>query len=154
MSSSILKQIEEQILLSQLILDLSYKQQTAVSANRIDKFIELGIEKEKLIEASRRLENLPDSYHQLSPEQYESLPSVVRENIEQYLTRLTRLMGQVTAVERSNRDTVHKRYQSIKTQIGGLKKSEMVHQTYASREEADRQFQRVARTAQYIDRKN
>ena len=154
MSSSILKQIEEQILLSQLLLDLSYKQQTALSADEINKFIELGDEKEKLIEASQRLENSPDSYRQFSPEQYESLPPAVGEDIEQYLTRLEDLMGQVTAVERANRKTLYRKHQSMKTKIGGLKKSELVHQTYAPRGGTDRQLQRIARTARYIDRKN
>lgn len=153
MSHSILEQIDKQIVLSQVLLDLSYKQQTAISATRLDKFIELGLEKDKLMAESQSLANLPDSYHQLSPERYESLPSAMQEEIDQRLIHLERLLHQAATVDAVNREKVSKKFQNIKAQLGGLKMGAVVHQTYGS-QEVSRKFPEADRQAQYIDRKH
>lgn len=153
MPFSILEQIDKQIALTQFLLDLSYKQQTAISANRMDKFVELGVEKEKLIEELQHLESSSDSYRQLSSERYESLSPADQEEIDQCFFRLERLLHQVEVVNVANHNQVSKKVQSIKVQLGGLKMGTVVRQTYGS-QEVDRRFPEGDRQPIYIDRKN
>jgi len=130
---TMLKILDEQISLYKLLLKVSYEQAEAIKDNNSEKILELVEEKEKLIKSIKNLDKNEFSYKNISQEYCKAFPDSIWADVEDRLDELYNILNNLALVEEANQKKINQKIDSVKTDMGTLRKGQAVYRTYVTK---------------------